>query len=484
MKHLIFILLVATTSVACAQQTEFTQHSNGLIYSEATMSRLSIIVDSLNVRFRACDLSHPYYSYYQGRATWVELDSKEVAAQLRKGITPEEFEEKYPGSISAKNSWVIKRYYTNYRDERIIVYEGLPGNGTQPDLEVKHSRANDKVSGWIINSDETEAVYLHELKQTQLPFDYARLVQYVDCMIDTTATVLLPNAKSDYERNTKPGSKAAEFLAWANRFPNEPELLSHKKIEARNLDSDSVYQAYYIAHRAWDSLRLQNLDKKMKKDVYYKSLLADARQEVMAANGSNESFEFYLARYGYQTDALTLMRSRKVVGMCSQDQSPRYHAMNICMAAAETAQWDIFLRSHLNIMNDRFERVSDGSYAWGARKTYLRELEELDIPAVDLLLGTALRVSNVDDNHYWGNIGRTGRALADARNPDDVESRLLAMMANDNLDMYNRLLMAYVFDHYVHNLEDSPRKQAGKQKLDAAVKAMPEEIRAVWRKEK
>jgi len=43
------------------------------------------------------------------------------------------------------------------------------------------------------------------------------------------------------------------------------------------------------------------------------------------------------------------------------DESPRTHARAIALLAAETNNWDILLRAHIDIMNDRFERRSDGS---------------------------------------------------------------------------------------------------------------------------
>jgi hypothetical protein len=77
--------------------------------------------------------------------------------------------------------------------------------------------------------------------------------------------------------------------------------------------------------------------------------------------------------------------------------------------AAETAEWPVFLRAHLDIMNDHFERFTDGSYAWGGRKTYLKEIEDLNIDVPDLLLGTSLRIVDPSENHYFGYSGRLGR---------------------------------------------------------------------------
>lgn len=483
MKCLLVILLVASTTGYA--QTEFPQYANGLIYNETTMNRLGSIVDSLNVRFRSCDLAHPYYSFPQGNAAFVEVPNKAARKLIESGISFEAFAARYPASVKRKKVWVIKYTYTDYNKSNIIRYSALPESySSEPQLHLKRKKSNDKISGWVLSESGDRAFYLDTLSQVALPFAYARLVQYVDCMIDTTASVFFPEAKVREYREVPYDKKTTEFIAWAERYPGEPKYPDYNELEKQNLDTDSAFSVAHHAHTVWDSLRLLQLDEKMQSSYYYKSLLADAVEETLASNTSDEKFEFYVMRYGNKADALKLMRSRKVRGYCSMDQRPRYHAMNICQMAAETAQWDIFLRSHLDIMNDRFERSSDGSYAWAARKTYLQELEELNIPAVDLLLGTSLRVSNVSDNHYWGSVGRVGRALTDARDKDAVEKQLLNMMNDPALDIYNRLLICFLFDHYVYNLEDPSRKANAEQQFIAAINAMPLQIQHALRKTK
>ena len=156
------------------------------------------------------------------------------------------------------------------------------------------------------------------------------------------------------------------------------------------------------------------------------------------------------------------------------DRSPRYHALAIAELAGETASWEIFLRSHLDIMNDRFERVSDGSYAWAARETYIKELEELDINVPDLLLGISLRVENPSENHYFGSINRIGRSLAEARDRKDIETVILNMIKDDELDDYNRALLYWLFRNYNHNLTDEAEQAQNNQRLAQAVAFMPD----------
>jgi hypothetical protein len=478
-----FILIMLIVSGYCyGQENEFKTYSNGLIYDQSTMHKLEIIVDSLNVKFRSCDLAHPYYSHLQGMAIMIEVPNKAARKMIEDGVSFVEYTKRYPRSIKKDKLWIVKTAYKDYNGKPHIEYSGLPfGWSSEPSIQVKDKKANDKTSGWVLDEEDDLAFYLEKLTKQELPFDYARLVQYVDCMIDTTAEIYFPQAKGSVYQRVDKNSKANQFITWAEKFPNKPEFPDYDKIDEKQ--AASIYSEYYKKHSIWDSLRIIDLDAKMKTATYWKDLLAEAAAEGFESGGSDAQLEFYVSRYLSKEQALKLMRSRRVVGNCSMDQSPRYHAMNICKLSAETAKWDIFLRSHLDIMNDRFERQSDGSYALAGRKTYLKELEELDIPAIDLLLGTSLRVDNVSDKHYRGSISRVGRALADASDKDQLEKRLIAMIKDEKLDPYNRLLMAYLFNNYAENLEDESRKNASKRKLEGALKLMPEYVRTVWAKE-
>jgi hypothetical protein len=70
--------------------------------------------------------------------------------------------------------------------------------------------------------------------------------------------------------------------------------------------------------------------------------------------------------------------------------------------------------------------------------------------------------------------------LTDASDKDALEERLAKMISDDKLDPYNRLLMAYLFSNYIHNLDDESRKNSTQQKLQNAVQTTPEYVREVW----
>lgn len=170
---------------------------------------------------------------------------------------------------------------------------------------------------------------------------------------------------------------------------------------------------------------------------------------------------------------LDKMRSTKVIGRCSQDSSPRDHAINIAVLSAETTNWEVFLKSHLDIMNDRFDRMSDGSYAYAQRKTYIKELEELNINVLDLLIGISLRVENPAKNHYYGSIGRLGRAISESTNKAAFKMQILSMVEDNELDNYNRILAYFLFVSYNNYLENKDEQEGNIKQLENSIQTLP-----------
>ncbi len=129
-------------------------------------------------------------------------------------------------------------------------------------------------------------------------------------------------------------------------------------------------------------------------------------------------------------------------------------------------------------MNDRFERVSDGNYAWGPRNTYIRELEALDINVLDLILGISFRIENPALNHYYGSIGRIGRALAETKNNNEIEAAILSVISDKELDDYNRLLFYFLLRNYNYYIQDNELKEQNEKNLLRAANTLPEYYRS------
>jgi len=407
MKPYLFLLTGLCLSSLLSAQPEFTTYPNGLIYSEATMGKLHRIVDSLNLKYRSCELNRIYYSCVQARAHIVILEKgnvREAQKDIRQGISFDDFLKKYPDAKVRKNALVVRSSYKDYQGKQVVEYGEVSLN-TNYGLEIQRSKADPdigKQGSWLCESEKEtlQAFYFTDsMASAPLKEKYARRIGYSDCLVDTSTT---------------------------------------------KFKSDASFGNVGLPEN-WQSLPEQE-----------------------------------------KVKLLDRMRSTKVMGFCSMDNSPRIHAVNIALLSAETTNWEVFLRSHLDIMNDRFDRMTDGSYAWGKRQTYIKELEDLDINVPELILGISLRVENPSRNHYYGSIGRLGRAISESKQKEEFEKDMLAMIADPELDDYNRVISYFLYKSYLNYLYSEKEKTEKNQKLKHAIAGLPGYLKehAVLKEEK
>ncbi|KOY85629.1 hypothetical protein AD998_05215 [bacterium 336/3] len=472
MKSIFLFLALWMRHSAFAQNTEFNILGNGLIYSDETIKPLKKIVDSLNLKFKVCELNQTYLSQMQGKAHYISLsgnNANKAKLDLDNKISFDDFIKKYKKAEIHKELLIVRYSYIDYDKKNVTTFNSI---GVEDYTIHTHDKQNNPLKNkWIYNysekSEYSEAslnafYFIEEFSNQPIPEKYARMIQYSNCMIDTTTQIF--DEKLDKHYGYQENSNIFKFLDYLHNATNRPKYEDY---------NDENYDTYLKNYRIWDSLRISKIDKLKKTDKKFDILFQDALKEALEKGGCDDEFEEYVGRYHSKKVELELKRGRRVVGGCSQDDSPRVHALNIAKLSAETAYWKIFLRAHLDIMNDRFERVTDGSYAWAGRQTYIKELEVLDIDVKNLLLGITFRMENANKNHYYGDVGRLGRALSESREAKAIETKILEIIADKELDDYNRVIMCYLFLNYNHYIEDVKRKQENKERLDIALKTLP-----------
>lgn len=484
----LFITLTFLAALSCNAQSgnnsEFKIYDNGLIYSPVTMTQLTHIVDSLNLKFKRCDLSRKYYGLSQGFGHYISLDTGNVT-QARKDITNnigfDEFVKKYKYAEVDRDMLITKVKYKSYYDKKWVVeFSGQTMEdygGPEITIENDPDYFSKQHKGkWIMEhskktdySDEyLNAFYITEgFANKKIPEKYARMILYSDCVIDTTVDIFTAAANNSgihYYTEDK-GYKKSKLYAFNNYIEQNTKQITEKDVPA--VYKEYKWHAVDSMKEAWIRQNIVNTEK-------FKQLLSDAVKETKEKSSSTtDKFEEYVATYVSKADALAMKRNRRVIGGCSMDQSPRYHALNIAMLSAETVNWQVFLRAHLNIMNDRFERMSDGSWAWAGRNTYIKELEELNIDVSDLLLGISFRMEDPVEKHYYGSINRLGRALAETKYKDQFEKQIIEIIKDPELDTYNRMLMHYLYLNYIYNLPEEKIRMASLSKLEEADMTLP-----------
>ena len=458
MKPFSFFTVLLAITISCQAQTirseEFNVEDNGLIYSQADMKILRKVVDSLSLRFKTCDLTTSYYSHPQATVRHLQFrsdsaDFKKIRQAIETGIEYEALIRRFGTQIYKSITGSLIRMSDPYEQEFYLWGTPTDGYDVQYDFP-QSSFGNNK---WVVYESATggRLKFLHvwylasPFASSKLPDEYAKLLQYVDCMIDTNTARSREN--TNWSRSAK--SKALEPLV---NFLNA-KMHIKKKDEWKDYFTEEKFE-YAINN--------------LLKDTQFVALVRAVVDSSIKAGEGNEYLEDLAGILLSKDKKLEIMRNRVVMGRCSRDPSPRLHALRIAKTSAEAHRWDIFLRAHLDIMNDRFERTSDGSYAYGGRGTYLKELEELNLNVIDLMLGMSLRSPSVSDNHYNGTVWRLGRALAESKDRLAFESRVITMMNDHRLDAFNRGLLCLLYRNYLGHLPDEKEKIQKEEKLNTS----------------
>lgn len=478
-KQTLTIILLLTTVAGFSQASEFGNSDSSLIYSDSAIQKLKHITDSLNLRFRVCDLNKTYQSAPQAKANYISFEdstAENAYNDILNNISFSDFLIKYKTAKVENELLVVKSSYRKSNNQEQVAFYSMDLSDRYPRHSLyftkQLSQYNLPLKGkWVVeyspknkySSASLQAFYFTDnLNRQTLPPVYGRMIQYSECLIDTSAQMVYPSAQTSQRWQPLKKTSTSAFLSYVTppvKYPPQLDTMSNREDFLQQWESAKIRRQQYA-------------DSMFAHDPRCMKLLKQALKKVQKHNDSDDEFEDYLVRYYNAKTALNLKRSRIVRGFCSMDESPRLHALNIAQLAAETTSWEIFLKAHLDIMNDRFIRNSDGSYAWGARQTYIRELEVLNINVLDLLLGISLRIDDKTPNHYYGNVSRLGRALSETGSTEAFETQVQQMMADSTLDDYNRIIAFILFHDYVYHL-NKEKKEKATQKLKAAINTLP-----------
>lgn len=482
---LLALVLPATPLKAQRGSSEFELHKNGFIYSDTTMAQLAHIVDSLNLKYKRCDLWKKYTSVPQTAAYVIRLDSgkniKAAYQDIKKGISFDVFLQKYPLATYEK-MLVLKSLEIDYEKKNYISYAAIAANGygyrqRENDTSKYNNPVKDKwkaeynAKGTYSHEYVTALYFPAEFATVQLPLKYGRMVQYVDCMIDTNSSIFFNNASEDIGWLTQGKVKTNKITSFfdyieTNTGAPDKQLLKNKKTR----------ENYYDLRSKWYTTKDSLIEVKLEHTDEFQKRLKEAIDLALKDSIGNAGLEEYAQKYLSPKDVLRLKRQRVVWGMCSRDNSPRVHALEIAKLSAETVSWEIFLRAHLDIMNDNFNRASDASYAWGRRKTYIKEIEALQLDIPSLMFGTTLRIDKPSGTHYFGSIERTGRALVESEKAKEIEAMMAEAIADTSLDVYNRFMFYSLFKNYAYHIEDEMQKKAVAEIIDKAANTLPDYI--------
>lgn len=461
---------LATTIFLFLYLTGDGQHreaSGDLLYSDQALARLKSEISVKNEGFKALPPGKAIYAIPQGTAIIFSAEgtkADEAKSMLEAGISLKQFAGRF-SDIKKGNELLF--YKIRHDSDTKVEFRAVTFGTRQANsvYSGKMRTYEEDMSGrWVYNyhpgnrhgKSRLTAMYIkQEIKRTALPQQAAFCINYADHLIDTNTMIYAENAvRTGWRIAGKEYGPVADFMQLTRDFPGRPS-----PPEKQDRETFMVFRKQLAE---WEEKRAQWLDRKMKEDPGFKELLLKACKAALNGEGRSyrmEEFESYVEQYISPETALDLKRRRKVTGSCSMDPGPINHAYHIARLAGETCCMEIFLRAHLNILYDRFERVTDGSYAEPERLTYGKELEVIGIDMKELIPGTLLRGINLSSNHYYGDVNRAGRAMAELSRRQEIYSGIEELIGHPRLDLFNKCMLVFLARSYNHHLWQKGQKE-------------------------
>ena len=192
-------LLLVIASFQVSAQKEFTTYDNGLIYSEHTMGKLKHIVDSLNLKYKVCDINRVFQSKCQTMGHFVELDTLDIQqakTDLKNNISFEDFVAKYPHAKIKENILIVKFQYTNYQKKEIVEFSEINVNtGSGFEIQRDNKKGFGDKNSWLFEYDQKTSYskerirgffFPEEFKTSALGATYNKKLVYAHCLIHPT----------------------------------------------------------------------------------------------------------------------------------------------------------------------------------------------------------------------------------------------------------------------------------------------------------
>jgi hypothetical protein len=457
MKNLLLILMALLTTNLQSQDE---------ILTDENLYPFILKVDSLNQEFDRFPRKD-YFSIQQTNADYVRIitkDPERFINDLNSGISPKQIIEKYDNAVVDKNVLITKTKYTNYKGENSIQFQSYK-IGSNSDhsvkipfeeklfnqLELKGKYFYDNYSKGKGTTRIDAFFILSDFKLKKLDAEIASCLDYSDWIIGKEKVFRYAKTSEIPDSVSNP---IDSLLSFYNKHTEKPKR-----------QQGESYSEFKERLNLWNNIKQDKSDSLFIANRHYRELLVQSKEFAKQTHLSNSFLEHLVERYISKEESLNLMRLSPTRGKQSFDSSPINQQLRLCKTSAELSNWDVFIKSLIDIMNDNMDRSVDNSLVRASRKTYFSELEKLPIDLPKLLIGMSLKTSNPNDDHYWGSGDRIGKAIANSNNPDVLIDAFIDVIRNDEIDQFNKLH----FYNILKNTEYFTKDEKVKEKINKAL---------------
>ncbi len=306
-----------------------------------------------------------------------------------------------------------------------------------------------------------------DFKSIVLPKKMSDWIHYTDVVVQPKTSIFYDNKNSDkIEYKT---TILDSLVNYYERKSNKPPYRKEQDYSSRRKELNQ-----------WESKQNKIVDSLYKADENFKNLLLKALNYAEKNKVSNGYLEDFTAQLISKKRALELMRQNRKTGSCSFDDSPLIQLKRIAHLATKTLDWNIFIKSFLNVMNDNVSRNANSNIASDARKTYIEELAKLDLDIDKILLGSNMRIQDTIQEHYFSDGGKIAKAYTNlsSEKQEYFENAVSEILKNKEVDAFNKLHFYNTFKYYQYFLKDSIKKNEVEKKIKNLIPFLPKEIKS------
>ncbi len=293
---------------------------------------------------------------------------------------------------------------------------------------------------------------MSDFKRTKLDSQIASYIDYSDLIIGNEKIFKFPESSEIPDSVFNPIDSLFTFFNIQTKKPNRIK--------------DEPYSEFKERLNHWDSIKQDISDSIFINSKLYRNLLIEAKKFAFEIHSSNSFLEHLVDRYISKEESFSLMRISPMSGKQSFDSSPINQQLRLCKTAAELSNWNVFIMSLINIMDDNMSRLVDNSLVRESRKTYFSEIEKLPIDLPKLLIGMSLKSSNVNDTHYWGSGDRIAKSISNSSYSEILVESLIDVIRREDIDQFNKLHFHNILKNVEYFSNDEQLKEKIRSELD------------------
>ena len=452
------------------------------IISESDIPKLDSIIRNLEKNYNKSETPN-FYSLPQTSASYFEIitkDPKKFLTELKKSENLKQLQNKFKGLQVDNDLLVIKNVYSDYKNEKKLEIKSfeitnnqnhgikLSFNDSLNQNNLKHfhssyTRKRDSITtirGFYLNN---------EFKSINLPKRISDWINYADLIVRPETSIF-------YDSDNKSNGFREYKITIIDSLVNYYELKTNKPPYKKEQD--------FITRRKelnkWQSKKEKFADSLYTNDQNFKKLLIEALEYAEENKVSNGDLEDFTAQLISKKRALELMRQNRQVGTCSFDNGPIIQQKRIASLASKTQNWDVFIKSFLNVMNDNFSRNANSNIASNARKTYIEELAKLDLDIDKILLGSNVRIEDTTRKHYFSDGSKIAKAYANLNSDKQqyFENKTFEIIKDEEIDAFNKLHFYNTLKNYQYFIKDSIKKTELEKDVQKLVPLLPKELKS------